>query len=71
MGESITFVVRSEEAEQERQRMQQVLTTGSWRGQYIQQRKDGASFWRPFPMPYVVSTNMEPTWTVLRPKALS
>ena len=45
MGKSITFIVRPEEAEQERQRMQQALATGAWRGQYLQQRKDGTSFW--------------------------
>jgi PAS domain S-box-containing protein len=45
MGKPITFIVGPEEAEQERQRMQQALVTGSWQGYYIQQRKDGASFW--------------------------
>lgn len=45
MGKSITFVVRSEEAGPECQPVQQALTTGSWRGQYIRQRKDGTPFW--------------------------
>jgi PAS domain S-box-containing protein len=45
MGESIMFLIRPEDREQECQRMQQLLTDGSWRGQYLRTRKDGSSFW--------------------------
>jgi PAS domain S-box-containing protein len=45
LGFPITFIVKPEEAEEEQQRMQQALADGSWRGQYLQQRKDGAAIW--------------------------
>lgn len=45
MGKEITFIVKPEEEEEEKERMRQVIETGSWCGQYVQQRKDGSSFW--------------------------
>ncbi|MHC4092578.1 MAG: PAS domain-containing protein, partial [Planctomycetota bacterium] len=45
MGQSITFIVEPPEEEEEVRRMRQVRETGSWTGQYLQRRKNGASFW--------------------------
>lgn len=45
MGELITFIVEPPGEEAEIERMRQVRETGSWRGQYVQKRKDGTSFW--------------------------
>ncbi|MHC4416143.1 MAG: PAS domain S-box protein [Planctomycetota bacterium] len=45
LGKSIMFLVKPEEELEERERMHQALETGSWKGQYRQQRKDGSAFW--------------------------
>lgn len=45
MGELITFIVEPPQEEEEIERMRQVCETGSWRGQYVQKKKDGTSFW--------------------------
>ncbi len=44
-GQPITRIVAPEEAQEELQRMMEVRRTGAWRGQYVQRRKDGSSFW--------------------------
>ncbi|MFQ5979134.1 MAG: PAS domain S-box protein [Candidatus Heimdallarchaeota archaeon] len=45
IGKSITFIVQPAEEAEEEERMRQVREYGFWKGQYIQQRKDGSSFW--------------------------
>jgi len=46
MGRSVeTLIVESEGRQAERERLQQVIDSGEWRGQYVQQRKDGSQFW--------------------------
>jgi PAS domain S-box-containing protein len=45
MGKSVEFIVEPEKREAEAYRMQQVLEKGSWKGEYIQKRKDGTKFW--------------------------
>lgn len=45
LGELITFIVGSQDGEEERERMRRVLETGMWSGQDLQKRKDGSSFW--------------------------
>ncbi|MBN1936816.1 MAG: PAS domain S-box protein [Anaerolineae bacterium] len=45
MGQPITFIVGTEGQAAEQARMRHVLETGEWRGQYMQQRQDGSSFW--------------------------
>ena len=45
MNELITFIVEPPQEEEEIERMRQVRETGTWRGQYVQKRKGGTSFW--------------------------
>lgn len=45
MGELLTLIVEPPHDEEEVERMRQVRETGSWRGQYVQRKKDGTSFW--------------------------
>lgn len=45
LGKSITFIVEPHEEAEEEERMRQVRETGSWRGEYLQRRKNGTSFW--------------------------
>ena len=45
MDELITFIVEPPQEEEEIERMRQVREKGSWRGQYVQKRKDSTSFW--------------------------
>jgi two-component system sensor histidine kinase TtrS len=44
-GRPITLIVAPEEAHEEIERMNEVRRCGAWRGQYVQRRKDGSSFW--------------------------
>lgn len=59
-GELITFIVEPPEEEEEIERMRQVCETGSWRGQYIQRKKDGTSFWSDTVISLVTDDNGRP-----------
>ncbi len=45
MGELITFIVPPGSESDERERMQAVHEQGYWKGQYLQRRRDGSTFW--------------------------
>ncbi len=45
IGKALSYVVGAEVYEEEKKRMAYVYENGSWSGQYIQQRKDGTTFW--------------------------
>ncbi len=45
MGELITFIVEPPQEEEEIERMRLVRESGLWRGQYVQRKIDGTSFW--------------------------
>lgn len=45
LGKPITMIVKPEDADEEIARTQRVLEVGAWKGQYVQQRKDGSTFW--------------------------
>jgi len=45
VGKPVTLIVEPQNADEEKERMRQVRETGTWRGQYLQRRKDGSSFW--------------------------
>jgi signal transduction histidine kinase/CheY-like chemotaxis protein len=60
VGKSITFIVDPQEEKEEQERMLQVLETGSWRGQYVQRRKDGKTFWADAAVSLVTDQNGRP-----------
>ncbi len=45
LGEPLMSVVEPHNTAKAEARLQQVLETGSWSGQYVQRNKDGTSFW--------------------------
>ena len=45
IGKPVTLIVNPDAASAEIERMRQVRETGSWRGEYMQLRKDGRCFW--------------------------
>lgn len=45
LGRNITFIVDDEGSDEEESRMAMVIEEGTWRGSYIQRKKDGTHFW--------------------------
>jgi two-component system sensor kinase FixL len=45
LGKAIVFIVDPSDAHEEHARIEHVLKTGFWKGEYEQRRKDGTKFW--------------------------
>ncbi len=64
VGESITFITEPDSVEEEEKRLEHVLETGFWRGQYRQRRKDGSWFWADTFISLVVDEEGQPSGLV-------
>ncbi|MFQ6026151.1 MAG: response regulator [Dehalococcoidia bacterium] len=60
MGKLLSLIGEPEDDEPGLHRMAQALSTGSWSGQYLQQRRDGTSFWADTVLSLVRDSQGEP-----------
>jgi PAS domain S-box-containing protein len=64
VGESIMFITEPDSVEEEEKRLEHVLETGFWHGQYRQKRKDGTWFWADTFISLVVDEEGQPSGLV-------